>query len=185
MASDAPELIAGMREIRWYYLISISLFFQFSNACYGQSFDYKENSVYLYNFIKYTNWAQKKTTIQIGIVGNSPIEEELGNLIAKKKNGPVSYLLKHINATDAKNMDVLIITQSSSNELKAIDKLTAHLPILIVTEKANLARFGACISFYIDEDNDYKTGYQLSIRNCKSRGLNVNEQILNNAELIR
>ena len=80
---------------------------------------------------------------------------------------------------------MIIVTKSASDKLKQIELLTAQLPILIITEKENMGRLGACISFTIDEDNDYKTEYQLSIRNCKQRGLSVNEQILNNAILIR
>lgn len=121
----------------------------------------------------------------MGIVGNSPLEEELKRLFSKKVNSNVSYSIRRITAAEAKNVDVVIIAESASEQLKAIDRQTAHAPVLIITEKENMSRLGACISFFIDEDNDYKTGYQLSLRNCKARGLSVSEQIQNNAVLTR
>ena len=161
-----------------------SVFFKHENS-YAQNFDYRENSVYVYNFIKYTVWPQKKNTIQIGVVGDSPIEEELKLLLAKKQNSNINYAIRKVGTEEAKKVDVLIISKSSSAALKTIEKETGKLPILIITEKENMGRFGACISFFTDEDNDYKTEYQLSLRNCKARGLIVNEQIQNNAVLIR
>jgi len=168
-----------------YTILIVGILFISAVNCYSQNFDYKENSVYVYNFIKYTNWPQKKQIVEIGIVGESPLEAELKNLIAKKKNSNTNYSIRNIGINEAKNVDVIIVTKSASDKLKQIELLTAQLPILIITEKENMGRLGACISFTIDEDNDYKTEYQLSIRNCKQRGLSVNEQILNNAILIR
>ncbi len=154
-------------------------------SCYGQTYDHKENAVYVYNFIKYTSWAQKKTVVHVGIVGDSRVEDELRRLFSKKINSSSTYTVKRITSAEARTVDVVIVAEAATDQLKAIDKQTARTPILIITEKENMARQGACISFFIDEDNDYKTGYQLSIRNCKARGLSVSEQIQNNAVLTR
>lgn len=151
----------------------------------SQSFNYIENSVYVYNFIKYTEWPQKKSVIQVGIVGVTPLEEELRKLFSKKANSKVSYSVKKINASEAKNVDVVIVARNEPGKVRTVDEQTAHAPVLIISEKEDMGRAGACISFFIDEDNDYKTGYQLSIRNCKARGLSVSEEILNNAVLTR
>ena len=163
----------------------LPLFIYSLSSAYGQSFDYRENSVYIYNFIKYTEWPQKKTTIQIGVLGNSPVEDEFKNLLNKKKNGPISYTVRNISPGDAKFCDVVIISRNASGKMKEIEQATNHQPILLITEKENMSRVGACISFFTDEDNENKTMYQLSLKNCKSRGLTVNEQILANAILIR
>jgi hypothetical protein len=157
----------------------------FSQKASCQNFNYRENAVYVYNFIKYTNWPQKKNFIQIGIIGDSPIEEELRALLASKKNSNITYSINKINIPAARSVDVVIISKSATNKLKEVNSLTANMPVLIITEKENLNRSGACISFFIDEDHDYKTGYQLSTRNCTSRGLKINDQIINNAILIR
>ncbi len=174
-----------MKKGRILYLTIIIFTNLFANKSYCQNFDYKENSVYIYNFIKYTNWSQKKSNLQIGIIGNTPVEDELKALIAKKKNSSINYNIKHISILESKECDVVIIAKSASDELKKVDKLTTNLPVLIITEKQNMSHLGACISFFIDEDKDYKTEYQLSIRNCRLRGLVLSEQILNNAVLIR
>lgn len=154
-------------------------------AGYGQHMDPKENSVYIYNFIKYTTWPRKKSTIVVGIIGNTPLERELQQLFARKTNQGVGYVVKKISLHEARNADVVLVAADAADQLKELNQETAQLPILIISEKESMGRAGACICFYLDEENDYKTGYQLSVRNIHARGLKVNEQILNNAVLIR
>jgi hypothetical protein len=167
------------------FIIILSIASIFSKNAYSQSFDYKENSVYIYNFIKYSIWSPQKTNIQVGVIGNSPVESELKNLLNKKKSGNINYSIKNINLSESKSVDVIIISSSSADLVKKVDKLTSRLPILIISEKENQCHQGACISFTINEDNNYKTEYQLSLRNCKLRGIGIGEQILNNALLTR
>jgi hypothetical protein len=152
---------------------------------YAQSFDYLENAVYVYNFIKNTQWPQFKTHLEIGIIGKTPLETNLKYLLSKKNSSAVTYSVKNIPSDEAKTMDVVIVAESMSQQLKSISKQTASSPILIISEKENMGSQGACISFFIDEDNDFKTSYQLSIRNYRQRGLSPGKQILNNAVLTR
>jgi hypothetical protein len=152
---------------------------------YGQRMDPKENSVYIYNFIKYTSWPKKKNTVVVGIIGNTPLENELQKLFSRKTNQGVGYLVKKISLHEARNADVILVAADASDQLKELNQQTYQLPILIISEKEGMGRAGACICFFLDEENDYKTGYQLSVRNIHARGLKVNEQILNNAVLIR
>jgi hypothetical protein len=173
-----------MRRIFTHFILLIGLIGAAYN-CHSQSFDYVENSVYVFNFIKYTNWPQKESHIHIGIVGNTPLEAALRELLSKKSTSKSNYTIHNISVSEAKNMDVVIVATDDNDQIRAIDLQTAHLPILLISEKENMGRVGACICFFIDEDNDFRTGYQLSLRNCKARGLIVSEQILNNAQLIR
>lgn len=152
---------------------------------FGQQYDYSENAAYIFNFVKYTEWPSKTNSIQIGILGNTPVEEELRKLLAKKKNSINTYNIKNVAPNEAKNCDVLIVGQGCNEAFKKINTALKELPILIITEKENQSRFGACISFYIDEENDFKTSYQLSLRNCKLRKLNIGNPIQINAALIR
>lgn len=151
----------------------------------AQSFDYLENAVYVYNFIKNTQWSQNKTHIHVGIVGKTPLETNLKFLLSKKNSSVVTYSVKNISADEAKTMDVVIVAENVSQQVKSISKQTANSPILIISEKENMGGQGACISFFIDEDNDFKTSYQLSTRNYRQRGLSPGKQILNNAVLTR
>jgi hypothetical protein len=149
---------------------------------WAQTFNQKENAVYIYNFVKYTQWPQKKTSFIIGIIGDTPVENELKSLLAKKNN---SIIVKKITIAETKNVDVIIVSESSSRTLKEIQKETAKFPILIITEKPDLNYSGACISLFMDEDDDFKTKFQVSPFNLRSRGLLLNPQIMNNAILVR
>ena len=168
-------------------LIVFIFFALLLNPCHGfsQAFDYKENSAYIYNFIKYIDWATKKTNLTVGVIGKSPIAAELRNLVSRKKNPAINLSVRNIEISESRSVDVIIVSEKSSGGLKEIDHLTQNLPILIISEKENQCRFGACISFFMDEEKEFKTQYQLSVRNCRARGLIVSDQILNNAVLTR
>jgi YfiR/HmsC-like len=155
------------------------------NKGVAQSFDYKENSAYVYNFIKYIDWTSKKTSITVGVIGNSPIEAELRSLVDRKKRSGIGLIVRNIDVSEAKQMDVVIVSEHSAHLIKDINLATAGLPLLIISEKENESRSGACISFFMNEENNFKTQYQLSVRNCRSRGLIVGDQIINNAILTR
>lgn len=148
-------------------------------------YDYKENAVYIYNFIKYTEWPAEKDNIVIGIIGYTPFVPEFRKLLLKKKNSNMNISIKYIKPSEVNTVNVVLIASGSSEKLKDIHAITSKLPILIITEKGDLNRQGACISLFIDEDDDFKTRYQLSLRNCRARGLAVSEQILSNAILVR
>ena len=80
----------------------------------SQTFNYKENAVYIFNIVKNTTFPTSKTAITIGVFGNSPIEAELKTLLAKKGTTSV---LKHITLKELKNVDVIILANSSSKNL--------------------------------------------------------------------
>ena len=149
---------------------------------WGQSFNQKENAVYIFNFIKYTEFSQKKTNLIIGVIGSTKVEAELKTLLTKKAS-PIT--VKHITEADSKNVDVILIAESSSKSIKEVQNQTAKLPILIITEKPDLNYSGACISLFMDEDDDFKTKFQVSPFNLRSRGLTLAPQIINNAVLVR
>lgn len=169
-----------MCKRKWY---SIVFFFTLIfHSGWAQTFNQKENAVYIYNFVKNTEWVQKKSPYIIGVIGETPVENELKNIFAKKN---IPIVIKHITILESKSVDVILVAESSSKSLKEIHKLTEKLPILIITEKPDLNYSGACLSLFMDEDDDFKTKYQLSPFNLRSRGLVMNQQIINNAILVR
>jgi hypothetical protein len=162
--------------------IIITFFTLITFSGWSQSFNQKENAVYIFNFIKYTEFSQKKSNIIIGIIGSTKVESELKNLLSKKSS---TITVKHISESEAKSVDVIVIAESSSKSIKEVQNQTAKLPILIITEKPDLNYSGACISLFMDEDDDFKTKFQVSPFNLRSRGLTLASQIINNAVLVR
>jgi hypothetical protein len=167
-------------------IIMLLAIFAFNlNTLLAQKYNNSELATYVYNFIKFSTWPDKKTNFEVGFVGNTALEAELKSLIAKKKNSSINISIKNIKSTESKSVDVVILANASSSEMKAINALVETAPVLVITEKKDLGRMGACISFFIDEDDEFKTKYQLSTRNCKAKGITVSEQIVNNAVLVR
>lgn len=152
----------------------------------AQSFDHVENAVYVYNFIRHTSWPEKKQSITVGVIGTTETSTELRRLFARKKNANSTvFQVRDMKPSEADQADVLLIARDAANSLKAINTATSGQSILIISEKENMSAVGACISFFIDEDDDFKTGYQLSLRNCAARHLQVAAPIRDNAALTR
>ncbi len=151
----------------------------------AQSFDHVENAVYVYNFIRHTSWPEKKQSITVGVIGTTETSTELRRLFARKTNPNTIYQVRDMKPAEADQADVLLIAREAANSLKAINMATSGQSILIISEKENMSAAGACISFFIDEDDDFKTGYQLSLRNCAARHLQVAAPIRDNAALTR
>jgi len=162
------------------YSVFLTLFFP--SVLFGQTFNQKENAVYIYNFIKNTEFPVKKATIIIGVFGTTGVEAELKTLLSNKS---ANYIIKKITIENVKAVDVIIVAKSSTKNLKAINTATAKLPILIITEQEDQNYAGSCISLFMDEDDDFKTKYQLSPFNLRTRGLTLSSTLINNAILVR
>lgn len=112
--------------------------------------------MYLYYFAKYTNWPSDKKVIRIGFIGKTPLLNEFENLTASKKE---KFEIQTISESEAINFDIVVISQSSASTIKTVKTITDKKPILIVSEKPNANYQGACIAFFKDEENNFKTSY--------------------------
>ncbi|MCF8415607.1 MAG: YfiR family protein [Crocinitomicaceae bacterium] len=169
-----------MKFYRDFYFSMLLVFS--STYLLGQNFNYKENAVYIYNFIAGMEFPVKKEKITIGIFGTTKTENEIRTLVSKKSD---KFIVKNITIAQSKEVDIIIIAKSSSRKTKEISTLTAKLPILIISESADQNYAGACICLFIDEEDNFKTKYQLSTYNLRIRGLTASKSIITNSILVR
>ncbi|RMG57991.1 MAG: YfiR family protein [Bacteroidetes bacterium] len=119
--------------------------------------NYKAQSLFLYQFAKYVSWPQQAVAdeIVIGVLGNSPILEEL-QLMAALKRGPEGQrlVIRELQALDdMKGIHILYLSAAKSRMLKAVRTALGRAPTLLVAERGGLARKGAAINFIV-LDND-------------------------------
>jgi hypothetical protein len=158
----------------------------FIGKVHAQQFNYKVNAMYIYYFTKYINWPENanKGPVTIGVLGNSEVIKELQTMTANKKVNGHSLTIRQIEITEAKKCQVVVVSKSKSSLLKQVQEDTKNLPILIVSEKQGLIGKGAGICIYIDDEDNFKTKFELGITGMESRGLKISHELITLAETV-
>ena len=164
--------------------LSIFLFF-FAGRCSGQqTTDYKVHANIIYRFTKYIEWPENKQTgdFVIGIVGDSPVYEELRTLTSSKSVGNQRIIVRKFASNAAVfNCSILFISVEESRSLKRIALQTNEMPVLLITEDNGLAKKGSCINFIIVDDH---LKLEINKNNILSRNLNIASELLKLATIV-
>lgn len=154
-----------------------------SERVFSQDVDYKAYTLFLYNFMKYIEWPDATGDFVIGVVGESPIKQELSTLAETKKAKGRKIVVKMItSADDAVGCSMIYIPSRKSSMLKPIFEKTKNKPVLIVGEREGLAKKGAAISFVVDDDDALKFDLNKSV--VESQSLKVANLLMQLAILV-
>ncbi len=151
----------------------------------AQTIDYSVHANIIYHIAKYIDWpADKKSgDFVIGVIGETPLFEELRNATLNKKTGNQNIIIKNFSCTQsAYNCQILFIDDDESGCLKRIVLMTTATPVLIITERPGLALKGSCINFIIVND---KLKLEINKSNIESRKLKIANELLGLGTLIQ
>src|ERR1035437_6326313 len=133
----------------------VVIFFITSMSLFAQT--EKLQSVFIYNFIsKFVEWpaADKSGDFVIGVLGNSPILDELKTLAATRTVVSQKIVVKKFaSAGEISACQVLYISDSKTSDLGAALGKISHT--LVVTNSDGAAKKGAAINFVV-QDNKLK-----------------------------
>jgi len=168
-------------------IFALSLFILFDNSkAYSQNdMDYAIHANIVYRFTKYINWPEnkKKGDFIIGIVGDSPLFDELKNFVANKKVGSQKIVLKKFSSSLATyDCHILFIADEKSKALKKIVATTKGTSTLLVSETDGLATRGSCINFVVIEDH---LKLEINKNNIQERDLSIATELLSLAILVK
>lgn len=110
----------------------------------------------IYRFTKYVNWPNEKKAedFVIGIVGDTPLYDELSHFTARKTAGGRAIVVKKFSASASSyNCQILFISDEKSGSIKRIATSTSGMPTLLVSESEGVARKGSCINFVTVDDH--------------------------------
>ena len=147
-----------------------------SNFLFAQN--EKLKTVFIYNFTKYIQWpvASDSDNFVIGVVGRTKLTKELEELAKVKKVGnKIIQVMKLENPSEAEGVNILVISESSSDQLSGAKASYQGQPILIVCEEEGLVQAGAGINF-ISEDG--RLHFEISKSNIEAHSLKVSSQLL-------
>lgn len=149
------------------------------NQARAQQTDYKAYSLFVYNFMKYTEWSgdAAKGDFVIGVLGDSPIMKELNTLASSKKlKGRNIVVKKFTTAEECSGCHLLYVASGKSSMLKGLREALKTKPVLIVGEREGLANKGAGISFVTLEDDTLK--FDINKKEIEQHGLKVASQLI-------
>jgi hypothetical protein len=160
----------------------LTLFFFITLTAKSQQIDIRIASMYVINFAKYIEWpaGSIKSSFVIGVVGNPKMVAELNTLTAGRtiENKPIVIKdMSTLPIAEVKNCQILIFDENSLSKLKNYQPTIAESPMLIITEKDFSPKKGVGINIILDEDDDYKTKFQLNKTAIESRGMKVSSQL--------
>lgn len=139
----------------------------------------------IYHFTKYINWPESKKSgdFIIGVVGDTPLYDELKDFVINKKVGNQKIVIKKIPySTGSINCHILFISEEESSSLKKIALRTAGTSVLLVSEENGLALKGACINFVIISDH---LKLEINKNNIEQRNLGIATELLNLGILVK
>ena len=165
--------------------IAVLSLLSFSTSYAQHETDYKVHANIIYRFTKYIDWPANKKSgdFIIGVVGDSPLFEDLKNLSANKTVGNQKIVvIKMSPSANSYNCHILFIGEEESGSLKRIANLTSGAAILIVTESDGLARKGSCINFItVDE----RLKLEINKNNVEQRNLLIASELLELGVIIK
>jgi hypothetical protein len=143
----------------------------------------KVSPVYIYQFTKYIEWpaTASQGDFTIGIVGNSPVFEELEKMAQRLKVGGLrTIIVKKVESTDlaaVQHCQILFLGKTNQAVVKELDKHLHQTPVLVITEGYGMTQRGSLISIYLDED-DEKVKFELSKKHLEQHQFRVSSELL-------
>lgn len=162
-----------MKKVSLFILLAV-LFCKVDS--YGQI--EKLKTVFIYNFSKYIQWPPESLSgnFEIGIVGETPLFEELQKMAKTRKVGSQPIEVKqYASFSDVENDHIVFVSVGSSKQLSEVIQRANSSPTLVITEKEGLTSQGACINFLFDSE---KLIFEISKSNIESHSLKVSSQLL-------
>jgi hypothetical protein len=150
-----------------------------------QPADYAIQANIIYRFTKYINWPDNKKTgdFIIGVVGDSPLTDELKSFIANKTVDNRKIVIKTFaSSAEAYPCHILFISEDESSSLKKIANRTSGSSLLLVSESEGLAQKGSCINFVIVADH---LKLEINKNNIEERNLNIASELLQLGKLVK
>lgn len=158
--------------------VTLLLLSGFGSARAQQGTSYAVQANIIYHFTKYINWPDDKKSgdFVIGIVGDTPMYDELKNFMANKTAGGQKIVIKKFPASSpAFSCHILFISEDGSGSLKKIAAVTTGTATLLVTENDGLARKGSCINFVLMDEH---LRLEINKNNIEHRNLGIASELL-------
>jgi hypothetical protein len=138
--------------------IAVAFFLLHFGNCEAQSAtEYQVKAAYLFNFIKFVEWpdaspADTPSKWTIGVVGNSPIGEELSKLMENKNILGRELQVKTFQGTDnLRACNILFISESEKKHLPSILAGLRGSSVMTVADMEHFIDAGGMVQFVVED----------------------------------
>jgi hypothetical protein len=168
-----------------FFFLSAILLVQSSSLKAQQENNYAVQANIIYHFTKYIDWPPSAKTgdFIIGVIGDTPLYEELKENIVNKKAGDQRIVVRKISSAESSySCHILFISEDESNSIKKIVLRTTGIPVLLVSESEGLGQKGSCINFAIVSDH---LKLEINKNNIEQRGLSIASELLKLGKIVK
>ena len=131
------------------------------------------------------NWpdSEKRGDFVIGVVGNTPLFDELKAAIATKTAGSQHIIVKKLTASmPSYDCQILFLSEGESWSLEKIAQRTEGAPVLLISEDKDAASRGACINFSIVSE---RLKLEINKNNIENRRLRIANELLRLGKIVK
>jgi len=146
--------------------------------------DYAVHANIIYHFTKYIDWpeSRKNGDFIIGILGDSPLYDELTKTVQRKSANGRRIIIKHISLSeDLAGCHIIFIPTEESLAIRKLVSKTARLSVLLVAEDDGMANRGAAINFVIVGD---RLRLEINKESIEMHQLNIASELLRLGKLV-
>ncbi|OFY94754.1 MAG: hypothetical protein A3K10_10200 [Bacteroidetes bacterium RIFCSPLOWO2_12_FULL_31_6] len=137
----------------------------------------KMKAIFIMNFTKLVEWPQayREGNFVVGVVGESPMFQELSKMAKTKKVANQTLEIKKFDSSvDISKCHILYVSQNSKDDISDVLKQVKTNSTLIITEQQGFVDKGAGINFII-KDNRQK--FELNKKNVEKYKLKVSSNL--------
>lgn len=156
-------------------------------AAESVSREYQIKAVFLYTFAKFVDWpastfANAKTPIRIGVLGDDPfgpyLQEAIAGEVLDGRELEIRYLAR---AAEGRECHILFISRS---ERAGLDKILRDLrtwSVLTVGDTEGFAQRGGMINLY---EKDQTIRYEINLRAARQANIRISPKLLKLAKIV-
>lgn len=149
--------------------------------------EYQFKAAFLYHFTKFIEWpagvmAQGDTTFSFCVMGSSPLELALDQLIAGKQVRGRMPMIKRVSSIDEiGGCQVLFISRSEHDVVASLVDIPGNSSVLTVGDTPNFAKQGGIIEFIIVNN---KLRFVINLEAAKRARLKLSSELLKLAQIV-
>lgn len=177
-SSIKKSILSGGFLYKIFFFLNLFLLLNIDKTQAQQNDNYALYANIIYRVTKYINWPQDKKSgdFVIGIVGDSPLYDELKSFTANKTVGSQKIVIKTFSSSASSyQCQILFINEDESRSLKKIAAVTVGTSTLLMSESYGLAHKGSCINFIIVAE---RLKLEINKNNIEQRNLDVASEFL-------
>jgi YfiR/HmsC-like len=181
LAAEILKQIQKLNHLRMKNKITVGislLWFMGIHPIFSQTNIAKEQSKFIYIFTREIEWPldYRKGDFNIQVYGSNQLYAELRTyMIDKTVTGQHIIVKQAANIEGVGHCHVLIVGQDKASEMQAIKRKVSNGKTLLITDKSEGIRDGACISFILLSE---KLNYEISPDNIVKMGLKYSADLV-------